>query len=155
MLLSVGEKAPDFVALDSKGDTVWLSDFAGKSNVVLIFYPGDKTPGCTKQLCAIRDDYAAFKARAIRVFGVNPASAASHRAFIEERSFPFPLLVDKGQSMAKRYKCNGRLFVKRTVYGIDKSGTIVFAKRGMPSDSEIVAAFVPEAPEAGVKNKQK
>src|SRR5665811_2074116 len=72
MMLEKGVVAPDFSLVSSDGDTVRLGDFKGKNYVVLIFYPGDETPGCTKQLCAVRDDYAGFKAKNLKVFGVNP-----------------------------------------------------------------------------------
>ncbi|HMD67661.1 MAG TPA: redoxin domain-containing protein, partial [Chitinivibrionales bacterium] len=80
-MLDIGKTAPDFTLVSDKGDTVRLSDFRGNNYVVLIFYPGDQTPGCTKQLCAIRDDYAEFGKKGAVVFGVNPADAESHAQF--------------------------------------------------------------------------
>lgn len=139
-MLSIGSAAPDFSLISDKGDTIRLSDYRGKNPVVLIFYPGDKTPGCTKQLCAVRDDYADFKKEGAVVFGVNPADSASHRAFSDKYGFQFPLLIDKGKKIAEQYGAGG-LFVSRTVYVISAKGTILFAKRGMPPDSEIIAAL--------------
>jgi peroxiredoxin Q/BCP len=139
--VKVGNAAPLFVLKDQEGTTVTLKDFRGKKNVVLVFYPGDDTPGCTKQLCAIRDDFEDFKSTDTVVFGVNPADAQSHKAFIEKQKYPFPLLVDEKSEVAKAYNAKGLLFTKRTVYGIDKDGKIVFAQRGMPANKEILAAF--------------
>jgi peroxiredoxin Q/BCP len=139
--VEVGSEAPLFVLKDQEGTTVTLKDFRGKKNVVLVFYPGDQTPGCTKQLCAIRDDFEDFKSADTVVFGVNPASAESHKKFIEKQKYPFPLLVDEKSELAKAYNAKGLLFTKRTVYGIDKEGKIAFAQRGMPADTEILAAF--------------
>ncbi|HNY28905.1 MAG TPA: peroxiredoxin [Candidatus Sumerlaeota bacterium] len=141
--VQVGTEAPLFTLKDQDGTTVTLKEFRGKKNVVLVFYPGDQTPGCTKQLCAIRDDFEDFKAADTAVFGVNPADAQSHKAFIEKQKYPFPLLVDEKGEVAKAYNAKGLLFTKRTVYGIDKEGKIVFAQRGMPTDTEILAAFKP------------
>ncbi|MDD5673550.1 MAG: peroxiredoxin [Chitinivibrionales bacterium] len=141
MLLNIGQKAPEFSLVSSDGDTVKLSDFAGRNYVVLIFYPGDETPGCTKQLCAVRDDFAKFQAKNARVFGVNPADVASHKKFINNHGFKFPLLVDTDQKTAKLYGCDKFPYVRRTVYVIDPQGTIVFAQQGMPSDDEILAAI--------------
>ena len=76
----------------------------------------------------------------IAIFGVNPGSDAGHRRFSEKHGFPFPLLVDKGKKTAARYGAGG-LFVKRTVYGIDEQGEIVFAERGMPSPAAILQAL--------------
>ncbi len=140
-MLKAGEKAPDFALAASDGTTVRLSDFSGTAAVVLIFYPGDQTPGCTKQLCAVRDDYAAFTSQNVKVFGVNPAGVDSHEKFVKRYSFPFPLLVDAKGETAKAYGCSKGPFVTRTVYAIDKDGTIVFAKRGMPANSEILEAI--------------
>lgn len=141
MLLDIGTKAPDFTLASSNGDTIRIGDFVGKNNVVLVFYPGDETSGCTKQLCAVRDDYASFEAKGIKVFGVNPGAIDSHKKFIKNHSFQFPLLVDEGQKAAKLYGCDGTPSVKRTVYAIDKKGVVVFAQSGMPSDDEILKAI--------------
>jgi thioredoxin-dependent peroxiredoxin len=142
MLLGIGTKAPDFSLVSSNGDTIHLSDFSGKNDVVLVFYPGDQTPGCTKQLCAIRDDYSKFTEKNIKIFGVNPADKESHRRFIEKQKYQFPLLVDPNQKTAKLYGAGG-MMINRTVYAIDKKGMIVFAKRGMPSNDEIIKS-IPE-----------
>jgi thioredoxin-dependent peroxiredoxin len=139
-MLSAGTLAPDFSLLSDKGDTVRLSDFRGKKSVVLIFYPGDQTPGCTKQLCSIRDDYPLFEKKDAVVFGINPADADSHKAFVTKQNYQFPLLVDKDKKVAAAYDANG-IFIQRTVYVIDTAGNIVYAKRGMPPDSEILGAI--------------
>ena len=139
-LLAVGSTAPLFSLASSNCDTVKFLDFREKKNVVLVFYPGDQTPGCTKQLCALRDDYTEFDKKDAVIFGVNPADVQSHKTFIEKQHYQFPLLVDEGKAVAKLYGTSG-LFIKRTVYVIDKKGIIIFAQRGMPSDSAILASI--------------
>jgi peroxiredoxin Q/BCP len=139
-MLKIGTIAPDFSLVSDKGDTVKLTDFRGKNHVVLIFYPGDQTPGCTKQLCSIRDDYTQFQNSGAVVFGINPASSESHARFVHKQNYQFPLLVDAGKKIAKEYGADG-LIIKRTVYVIDPAGVIVFAKRGMPPDAEILASI--------------
>lgn len=136
--LPVGAPAPDFTLPDDAGRTVTLSSLKGK-NVVLVFYPGDDTPGCTRQLCEFRDRWEAARERGVEVFGVNPQSARSHVYFRQKFQFPFPLLVDQGRQIAKLYNANG-LIVKRTVYLIGPDGVIRFARRGMPKPSEVLAA---------------
>ena len=136
--LKVGAAAPDFSLPDDTGKNVSLSKLRG-SNVVLVFYPGDSTPGCTKQLCKFRDDWADARKRGVKVFGVNPQSAQSHVKFRGKYQFPFPLLVDTGQKVAELYHCNG-IIVKRTVYLIGPDGVIRFARRGMPKPEEVLAA---------------
>jgi thioredoxin-dependent peroxiredoxin len=142
-MLSIGSVAPDFSLVTEKGDTVHLADFKGKKNVVLIFYPGDQTPGCTKQLCAIRDDFSQFEAKNAVVYGVNPAGKESHQKFIDKQHYQFSLLIDKDKKVAQLYGAKG-LMVKRTVVVIDKEGTIAYYKQGMPPNSEILAAIKDE-----------
>lgn len=137
--LAPGTAAPDFALPDDAGETVKLSGLRGK-NVVLVFYPGDDTPGCTKQLCEFRDSWQAVKARGVEVFGVNPQSAASHGKFRRKFEFPFRLLIDRGQKVAALYRANG-IIVKRTVYLIGEDGTIRFARRGKPAPEEVLAAL--------------
>lgn len=136
--LPVGAAAPDFTAVDDSGRSMTLSALRGR-NVVLVFYPGDDTPGCTKQLCEFRDGWSQAAARHIEVFGVNPQSAERHKKFSDKFKFPFPLLVDRGQKIGELYHTHG-LIVKRTVYLIGPDGKILFARRGMPKASEVLAA---------------
>ena len=134
--LPVGTPAPDFSAPDDGGQTVKLSKLRGR-NVVLVFYPGDDTPGCTKQLCDFRDRWDQAKAKKVAVYGVNPQSAARHTKFRNKFKFPFPLIVDEDRAIAKLYNADG-LIVKRTVYLIGPDGVIRFAQRGMPSPTEVL-----------------
>ncbi len=134
--LPAGTSAPDFTLPDETGRLVRLSGLRGHT-VILVFYPADNTPGCTKQLCEMRDNWGDLRARGVEVFGVNPGGPQSHADFREKFHFPFPLLVDRGQKVAAIYHANG-LFVKRTVYRIDPQGVIRFAKRGMPPPQEVL-----------------
>jgi peroxiredoxin Q/BCP len=136
--LAMGSDAPDFSLPDEGGGTVTLSALRGRP-VVLVFYPGDNTPGCTKQLCQFRDDWAQAKTLGVEVFGINPQNARKHADFRRKFQFPFPLLVDQGQKVAEAYHAQG-LIVKRTVYLIGRDGKILFARRGMPSPAEVLAA---------------
>lgn len=136
--LPTGSQAPHFALPDEGGHVVSLSDMRGQ-NVVLVFYPGDDTPGCTKQLCQFRDSWKDVAARGVKVFGVNPQNARKHEQFRNKYHFPFPLLVDEGQKVAKLYHTNG-LIVKRTVYVVGPDGRIRFGQRGMPVPAEVLAA---------------
>jgi peroxiredoxin Q/BCP len=136
--LPIGSQAPDFRLPKQDGGTLSLSKLRG-GNVILVFYPGDDTPVCRKQLCEFRDQWAAARKRNTKVFGVNPASAGSHAKFQEKYHLPFPLLVDAGQKVAALYHANG-LFVKRTVYLIGPDGAIRYATRGKPDPAEVFAA---------------
>lgn len=143
-MLAIGQKAPDFTLQDDRGKNWTLSKLEGKKRVVLVFYPGDSTPVCRSQFCAIRDDFVEFQREDVQVFGINPQSAESHNKFREKNNFPFPLLVDKEKKVVRAYGADGLLMTKRTVYGIDKKGYVVFAERGRPDNAEILAAFPEE-----------
>ena len=140
-MLRVGESAPGFSLPDQNGNVVTLADFQGEQNVVLVFYPRDNTPGCTKQLCGIRDDIGLFADKGTVVLGINPQASASHRRFVDRHGFPYSLLTDRDKKVVSAYGCRGMLMTKRTVYGIDKEGVIVFARRGMPSSKDVLDAF--------------
>ncbi|MCP5114182.1 MAG: peroxiredoxin [bacterium] len=137
--LKVGTPAPPFICPNEEGRVFVLNQQRGK-NVVLVFYPGDHTPVCRKQLCEMRDKWELLTEKGVVVFGVNPQSGESHKRFREKFQFPFPLLVDSAKRVAAAYKADG-LIVKRTVYLIDKEGVIRFAKRGKPPVEEILAAL--------------
>lgn len=136
--LRVGAEAPDFELPDQDGRVVRLSALRGK-NVVLVFYPGDDTPVCRRQLCEFRDGWADAQKSNTVVFGVNPWSSASHSKFRAKYNLPFPLLVDKGQRVGSLYRTNS-LLVRRTVYLIGPDGRIRFAERGRPDPKDVLAA---------------
>ena len=136
--LRVGEEAPDFTLQDETGEWMTLSKWRGIKNVVLVYYPGDDTGVCTKQLCEFRDNWPAVAEHDTVVFGVNPQSAEKHSRFSAKYRYPFPLLVDKGQHAARLYNASG-LIVRRTVYLIGKGGRIRYARRGKPDPAEVLA----------------
>lgn len=143
--LAIGSKAPAFSLVDQNGKAYTLQDTFGPHGCVLIFYPGDMTPGCTVQLCAIRDDWAKFEAAGIKVFGINHADAKSHAQFSSAHHLPFPLLIDPERKVSKAYgalrQFLGFSLIRRTVVGIDSNGSILFYIHGMPKDSDILKAF--------------
>jgi|SRR5271169_709929 len=136
--LPVGSKAPDFTLPTEAGKRMTLSALRGK-NVVLVFYPGDDTMICRRQLCEFRDAWPDIDQQNVAVFGVNPQSAESHRKFHDKHKFPFPLLVDAGQRVAALYNSDGGM-VNRTVYLVGPDGLIRYARRGMPQPQEVLAA---------------
>lgn len=142
-MLQTGAKAPLFQANSTQGP-IDLRDYAGKKNILLIFYPGDDTPVCTKQLCAVQDHYADFEHADTVVFGVNPAELEKKQSFAGKFGYRFPLIVDADQSIRQAYdvgKILGLFFQQRIVYIIGKEGKIVYAKKGNPPVSELLQAL--------------
>ena len=123
MALAVGTKAPDFTTKDDQGETVSLSDFAGKV-VVLYFYPKDDTPGCTKEAQSFRDNYTEYQDKDMVVLGVSNDDEASHKMFKEKYGLPFQLLADTDRSITTAYDVDGGGYPKRVTYIINGEGVI-------------------------------
>jgi thioredoxin-dependent peroxiredoxin len=142
-MIEINTKAPEFTLPDFEGNNVSLSDFTGKSNVVIVMYPGDDTPGCTAQLCAIRDDAEQFKSANTVVLGINHEDADSHKGFVEKYGLTTKLLVDAGRKVIEGYGALGSFLgnatTKRTVVAIDSEGIIRGIWKGSPSTEEILA----------------
>ena len=142
-LPSIGSKAPNFAAITDDGTKVSLRELLKSGAVALFFYPGDNTPGCNRQLSAVRDDLADFRDKGIQPFGVNPAGIESHAKYAAKFEFNFPLLVDADRAIAKAYgalKENGTS-IQRSVIGIGSDGAIRFAVRGAPPPAEVIASL--------------
>jgi peroxiredoxin Q/BCP len=134
MVLSAGTKAPAFTVKDTNGNTVSLTDFAGKT-VVLYFYPKDDTPGCTKEACGFRDSYTQYQGKDVVVLGVSMDNEASHQAFTQKFNLPFPLLADVDGLLTNAYDVSGGGYSKRVTYVIDGAGTIVKVYDTVKTDS--------------------
>ena len=135
--LNVGDKAPDFVALNEFGQPTSLSDFLGKK-VILYFYPKDMTPGCTAESCNLGENYSLLQENGFIVLGVSPDSSKSHQKFIDKYNLPFSLIADEDKAVIKAFgvwgpkKFMGKEYdgVHRTTFVIDEDGVIekVFSK---------------------------
>ena len=134
MPLAVGTDAPAFTAKDTNGNTVSLSDLAGKT-VVLYFYPKDDTPGCTKQACSFRDSYADYQGKDIVVLGVSKDDENAHQKFTQKFNLPFPLLADTDGAIIKAYDVDGGGYAKRVTYVIDGSGKIIHVDSSVKTDT--------------------
>lgn len=130
-LPAVGQKAPNFSALNQDGKTLSLADFHGKK-LVLYFYPKDDTPGCTAEACNLRDNYQRFLDSGYAILGVSPDDVKKHKKFIEKYELPFDLLADTEQAVANAYgvwvekSMYGRTYmgIARTTFIIDEQGNI-------------------------------
>jgi thioredoxin-dependent peroxiredoxin len=131
-LLPVGSQAPDFTLSAADGQPLTLSALRGRKHVVLVFYVGDNTPDCNRQLASLRDDVLEFEGLDVLVVGVNPAGVEEHARYRTLLGLNFPLLHDVGGLVASQYGAlNPDRSVQRSVYVVDKGGLIRFAARGM------------------------
>ena len=131
MSISVGDQAPDFRLPATGGRELSLSDFLGRP-LVLVFYPGDDTPVCTKQLNSYNDDLAQFEALNAQVVGISAQSVDSHERFAGKHGLKFPLLADTDKAVAAAYGTLGPLgFPRRSVFIIDGDGAVRYAHRAI------------------------
>lgn len=135
-MLSVGDKIPEFEAIDSEGTPVSPEDLLG-SITVLYFYPKDDTPGCTKEACDFRDKMHELDTRGIIILGCSPDGLASHQKFIDKHGLNFTLLADETKELCEKFDVlkekdmAGKHFVgvERTTFIIDEKGIIRWIER--------------------------
>ena len=119
MKIKEGKKAPLFALLDQEGNRRTLKDYSGQW-VLIYFYPKDDTPGCTKEACAMRDNFPDFKKLKIAVLGISVDSAASHAKFAEKYHLPFTLLSDEKKEVVEKYG----VWQKKKFLGREYKGTV-------------------------------
>jgi peroxiredoxin Q/BCP len=145
--MKINEPAPDFSLPDGNGEQWRLSDHRGKV-VVLLFYPGDETPVCTRQMCSVRDRWEDYQATGAEVVGISSDSVESHQKFAEHHDLPLRLLSDRERKVATLYGARsfipGR--VARSVFVIDAQGTLRYSDVrpvGLirPKDDAIISAI--------------
>lgn len=125
MKIKLDQNAPEFSLPDQKGKMHSLSGYRGKW-ILLYFYPKDDTPGCTKEACAIRDNYPQFKKLKIQVFGVSADPVAKHEKFALKHELPFTLLSDQDKEVIKKYGAWGKKkFMGREYQGIHRISFLI------------------------------
>jgi peroxiredoxin Q/BCP len=128
----VGDLAPDFT-LESTQGPVKLSERLEKSAVLLVFYPGDDTPVCTRQLCDYRDNLGEFRGLGVEVLAVNPQPMASHERFAEKHGLPFPLCSDPDKRVCNAYGASGLLgMTRRALFLVDRNRRVRYRKVDLP-----------------------
>jgi thioredoxin-dependent peroxiredoxin len=120
---AVGEQAPDFT-LEGTAGPFTLSEHRGEK-VVLLFYPGDDTPVCTRQFCSYRDNAEAFGALGATAVGISGRGVESKQAFADKHGLTVPLLADPGHGVSKAYDCWSKLRgTRRSVVIVDERGVV-------------------------------
>lgn len=154
MTAETGKTAPDFQLKASNGEEVQLSDYIGKKNVILYFYPKDNTPGCTTEACHFRDNHETFQNMDTVILGVSPDPIKSHEKFIDKYDLPFLLLADEEHEVAEKYgawklkKNFGKEYmgIERSTFAIDKEGNLVkeWRKVKVKDHVEEAASYIKE-----------
>jgi peroxiredoxin Q/BCP len=131
MSLGVGDHAPDFTLAGTGGREYSLSAYRGQP-VVLVFYPGDDTPVCTKQLNSYNDDLDEFGEMNAQVLAISAQDVASHEAFAGKHGLAFPLLADPDKKVAAAYGTLGPIgFPRRSIFIVDGDGVVRYAHRAI------------------------
>jgi len=149
MILSVGQTAPDFTLKDQSQKEVKLSDFAGKKNVVLVFYPLDWSPTCTNEHACFVNDMRRFETLDAEVLGVSVDSVWSHKAYAEKMHINYSLLADFHPKGAVSEKYGVYMPEKgisgRSIFIVDKSGKVAWVKNYdipvVPDIAEVATAL--------------
>lgn len=131
-MIAVGDRAPGFTAPGTGGVDYSLSDYRGRA-VVLVFYPGDNTAVCTRQLNSYSDAGDDFAQVDAQVLAISPQSVVSHEDFsCRQGGFGFPLLADEDKAIARAYGVLGPLgFYRRCVFVVDRGGVVRYAHRAL------------------------
>ncbi len=145
--IQIGEVAPNIIAKIQNADGT-LTDFDlyqvldSGQKVLIVFYPGDDTPGCTAQLCAIRDIYSDYENAGITVVGINPASDESHLKFIAKYNYQFGIIVDDTKSIRENYGAVGSFFGKpttrRSVFLINTDKVVAYRFFGQQDNAKVL-----------------
>lgn len=126
--LKKGDLIPDFELEDQEGNLFRSMDHKGERPIVVFFYPKDHTPGCTKEVCAFRDQYEDFTDAGVVVVGISADTMASHKRFANKHSLPFPLLSDTSNKVRREFGVKGHflnLLPGRETFVFDSSGKLV------------------------------
>ena len=116
--MNIGDKAPQKLGINEKGEEIRLSDYKGKK-IVLYFYPKDNTSGCTTEACNLRDHYEELQQAGYVVIGASVDGEKSHQKFIEKHALPFPLIADTDKKLVEQFGVWG----EKSMYGRKYMGT--------------------------------
>lgn len=116
--MNIGDKAPEILGINEKGEEIRLSDYKGEK-IVLYFYPKDNTSGCTTEACNLRDHYEELQQAGYAVIGASVDGEKSHQKFIEKHALPFPLIADTDKKLVEQFGVWG----EKSMYGRKYMGT--------------------------------
>jgi peroxiredoxin len=146
MPLTIGQKAPEFTLYDTGKKQVGLTDFAGKKNVLLLFFPLAFTSTCTKELCEVRDDIRSYENEHVQVLGISVDSTYALAKYKEEQHYNYPLLSDFNKRVSGMYDAIYESFGSMEMHGVSKRSAFVIDKQGVIKYAEVLenAGNVPD-----------
>ena len=146
MSIHIGDKAPDFTLFDSEKKEYTLSSYAGKKNVLLLFFPLAFTSTCTAELCSVRDDIGKYDNDSTQVFGISVDSIFALGKFKEEQNYNYPLLSDFNKEASTDYETIYASFTPMNLKGVSKRSAFIIDKEGIIQHAEVLenAGEVPD-----------
>lgn len=138
MSLQIGQKAPDFTLYSSAKEKITLSNYLGKQNVLLLFFPQAFTGVCTKELCSVRDDISKYSQANAQVLAVSVDSIFTLAKFKEDQGFDFLLLSDFNKEVSPAYHALYDSFTDMGMKGVSKRSAFVIDKNGVIQYSEVL-----------------
>ena len=146
MAIQIGQKAPDFSLYDSGKNKISLSDFAGKKNVLLLFFPLAFTSVCTQELCSVRDKIGKYENDNVQVLGISVDSVYSLAKYKQEQRYNYPLLSDFNKEASIVYEVLYPSFSKMDLKGVSKRSAFIIDKEGVIQYAEVLenSGLVPD-----------
>lgn len=146
MSISIGQKAPGFTLYNTDKEQVSLSDFSGKKNVLLLFFPLAFTSTCTKELCEVRDDIRSYENDNVQVLGISVDSIYALAKYKEEQRYSYPLLSDFNKVVSNLYETIYQSFGVMSMQGVSKRSAFIIDKQGIIQYTEVLenASQVPD-----------
>lgn len=138
MAITTGQKAPEFSLYNSEKEKVSLSDFAGKKNVLLLFFPMAFTSVCTKELCSVRDNIGRYSTDSTQVLGISVDSVFTLAKYKEEQQYNFPLLSDFNKEVSTLYDTIYASFSNMDMKGVSKRSAFIIDREGIVQYAEVL-----------------
>ncbi|HPH84813.1 MAG TPA: redoxin domain-containing protein [Ferruginibacter sp.] len=138
MSFEIGQQAPEFSLFSSDKSKVSLSDYAGKKNVLLLFFPQAFTGVCTKELCSVRDNIAIYENEQVQVLGISVDSVFTLAKFKEEQQYNYPLLSDFNKEVSTQYDTIYASFTDMNMKGVSKRSAFIIDKQGIIQYAEVL-----------------
>ena len=138
MSIEIGQQAPGFTLFGSDKNKISLSDYAGKKNVLLLFFPQAFTGVCTKELCSVRDNISIYENEQVQVLGISVDSVFTLAKFKEEQQYNYPLLSDFNKEVSTQYESIYDSFTDMNMKGVSKRSAFIIDKQGVIQYAEVL-----------------